>query len=94
MTATTTSRTLIPVRVWIVWAAMILATVASWWLGDEHGPRRVAGVGVLLLAFGKVYLVAEHFMDVRRAPVALRLLVAGWTVTITTTLVVMYLVAD
>jgi caa(3)-type oxidase subunit IV len=84
----------VPVRVWIVWTALIVATVASWWLGDDHGPRRAASVGILLLAFGKVYLVAEHFMDVRRAPLVLRLLVAGWTVTITTTLVVMYLIAD
>jgi hypothetical protein len=86
--------TLIPVRVWLVWATLILATVASWYLGDDHGARRAASVGILLLAFGKVYLVAEHFMDVRRAPLILRLLVGGWTVTITTTLVVMYLVAD
>lgn len=86
--------TLIPVRVRLVWAALILATVASWYLGDDHGARRAASVAILLLTFGKVYLVAEHFMDTRRAPLVLRLLVAGWTVTITSTLIVMYLVAD
>lgn len=86
--------TLVPMRVWVVWVALMAATVASWYLGDDHGARRAASVGILLLAFGKVYLVAEHFMDVRRAPLVLRLLVAGWTVAITTTLVAMYLVAD
>ncbi len=85
---------LVPTRVWAIWTAMIIATVASAWLGDDHGPRRAATVGILVLAFGKCYLVVEHFMDARRAPLILRLLVAAWTVTITTTLIVMYLVAD
>ncbi|MGQ0844588.1 MAG: cytochrome C oxidase subunit IV family protein [Sporichthyaceae bacterium] len=82
---------LAPVRVWAVWAAMIVATVASAWLGDDHGPRRAASVGILILAFGKCWLVAEHFMDTRRAPTVLRLLVAGWALAVATTLVAMYL---
>lgn len=86
--------TLIPIRVWIVWTALIAATVASAWLGNDHGPRRVASVFVLLVAFGKVALVAEHFMGSRRAPLALRLLLVGWVAVLASTLVALYLTSD
>jgi hypothetical protein len=54
------------------WAVLMLATVISWALGTRHGlvvhDARFAAIGVLTIAFAKVYLVGRHFMELREAP--------------------------
>ena len=58
----------------IVWAALMLATCASTWLLSKNSVTpEVATVAILLIAAVKVRLVMTHFMEVRRAPLALRL---------------------
>ncbi|MFD5747286.1 cytochrome C oxidase subunit IV family protein [Streptomyces sp. NPDC127033] len=81
-------------RAVLVWLALMGATAVSWYLGDGHGARQAATVGVLTVAFLKVYLVGRYFMELSQAPRALRLLFGGWTVVVCAVLVAMYLVGD
>ncbi|MFJ9588953.1 cytochrome C oxidase subunit IV family protein [Streptomyces acidicola] len=78
----------------LVWAVLVTATAISWYLGDGHGARRAATVLVLVVAFGKVYLVGRYFMELREAPRALLLLFTGWTVAVCAVLVGMYLTSE
>jgi hypothetical protein len=67
-----------------VWALLVVATITSWSLGG-------AAVAVLALAFVKVRLVGLHFMELRSAPVPLRLLFEGWVVVVCSVLIGLYL---
>lgn len=69
-------------RLMIAWALLVAMTLFSTeagggsWLGS---PAAVT-VAVLGIAFAKVWLVMMTFMEVRGAPVALRVLVNLWLV--------------
>jgi len=78
-----------------VWGLLIVATLISWWLGTDHGvdDLQTASVLVLLVAFVKVRFVGLYFMELRHAPIALRLLFEIWCAVVCATVVVMYLVA-
>jgi caa(3)-type oxidase subunit IV len=54
------------------WLILIVATVSSWAVGAEHGTGSLVAVVVLAIAAIKVRLVGLDFMELRRAPVALR----------------------
>lgn len=80
----------------LVWAGLMLATLASWWLGihegDEPGDGPSAGTAaVLVVTFVKVRFVATHFMEVRGAPLALRLIFDAYVVVVCTALLVIYI---
>jgi len=79
-------------RISAVWAVLIAATVLSWWLGD-HGVRDagLASLLVLFVAFAKVCAVGMYFMELRDAPIPLRLVFQGWCVIVYCTLAGMYL---
>jgi cytochrome c oxidase subunit 4 len=77
----------------IVWAALMLATCASTWLLSKNSVTpAVATVAIMLVAAVKVRLVIWHFMEVRRAPLALRLLCDGWLLAVTALILTVYLV--
>jgi hypothetical protein len=78
----------------VVWLGLIGLTLLSWWLGTDHGihDARFASVVVLLVAFAKVRLVGLDFMELRHAPLPLRLLLEGWCAIVCTAVVAMYLV--
>jgi len=77
----------------IVWAALMLATCASTWLLSKNSVTpEVATVAILLIAAVKVRLVMRHFMEVRLAPLALRLVCDGWLLAVTALIVTVYLV--
>ena len=77
----------------IVWAALMLATCASTWLlSDNSVTPEVATVAIMLIAALKVRFVVGHFMEVRRAPLALRLVCDGWLLAVTALIVTAYLV--
>ncbi|MDT5413216.1 MAG: hypothetical protein QOG14_5436 [Mycobacterium sp.] len=77
----------------IVWAALILATCASTWLlSKDSVTPEVATVAIVLIAAAKVRLVIWHFMEVRRAPLTLRLVCDGWLLAVTALIVTVYLV--
>lgn len=68
-----------------VWLLLILLTLASWWLGSRRegipteGAERAA-VSLVVVALLKARLVLGHFMEVRTAPLALRLACDAWVV--------------
>ena len=77
----------------IVWATLMLATCASTWLLSKNSiTPEVATVTIVLIAAVKVRLVMSHFMEVRRAPLALRLVCDGWLLAVTALIVTIYLV--
>ena len=77
----------------IVWAALMLATCASTWLLSKNSVTpEVATVAIMLIAAVKVRLVIRHFMEVRRAPLALRFVCDGWLLAVTALIVTVYLV--
>jgi heme/copper-type cytochrome/quinol oxidase subunit 4 len=82
----------LPKPVSIVWAALMLATCASTWLLSKNSVSpEVATVAIMLVAAVKVRLVMSHFMEVRRAPLALRLVCDGWLLAVTALIVTVYL---
>lgn len=79
-----------------VWAGLMLATLASWWLGihegDEPGDGASAGTAaVLVVTFVKVRFIAQHFMEVRDAPLALKVILDAYVILVCTTLVILYI---
>lgn len=75
----------------LVWLALMLATAVSWWLGAHHGVGvEEATIAVLTVAFVKVRFVGMYFMELRHAPLALRLLFEGWVVVVWAGLIVLY----
>jgi heme/copper-type cytochrome/quinol oxidase subunit 4 len=76
----------------IVWAALMMATIASTWLLSNNSVTpEVATVAIMLIAAIKVRLVMSHFMEVRRAPLALRLVCDGWLLAVTALILTVYL---
>jgi len=80
----------------VVWTGLMIATLVSWWLGTEEGGEPGAGASVattavIVVTFVKVRFVGRHFMEVRDAPLALRLILDVYVVLICAMLVVMYL---
>jgi heme/copper-type cytochrome/quinol oxidase subunit 4 len=77
----------------IVWATLMLATCASTWLLSKNSiTPEVATVTIMLIAAVKVRLVIRYFMEVRLAPLALRLVCDGWLLAVTALIVTIYLV--
>jgi hypothetical protein len=79
----------------IVWVVLIAATICSLLLGtdDVVTPVKLASVLVLVIAFIKVRFVGLYFMELRDAPVPLRLIFEGYCVVVCAALIVMFLVA-
>lgn len=71
-------------RFLVVWAFLVAVTLLSSAIGAPGGlgligSPAVVTFAVLAIAFVKVWLVMFNFMDVRRAPFALRALCTGWS---------------
>jgi len=67
----------------LVWAVLMLATGLSWWLGTRGDSSAATGASsativMMAVAFFKVRLVIMHFMEVKDAPLSLRLVCEGW----------------
>lgn len=81
-------------RVTLVWLLLIVATLASWILGVGHElPDEWAAIGILCIAFAKVHCVGAYFMELRHAPVALRVVFSAWNVVVALMLIGLYVVA-
>ncbi len=84
-------------RVTLVWLLLMLATGLSWQVGTDpsgdiiDNPAWMA-VTVLLVAMFKIRLVLLHFMEVRQAPQALRLVCEAWVMLVSVSLIGMYLI--
>jgi len=76
--------TSLPAALTKVWALLVAATLLTWSVGG-------GGMAVLVIAFVKVRLVGLHFMELRAAPLPLRMLFEGWVVVTCCVLIGLYL---
>lgn len=84
----------LPSRTVLVWSILIVATVATSWLGTDHGfdDIRLQTTAVLAIAVVKVRLVGLHFMGIGEAPRSLRVTFEAWCAVLLTGTVCLYLV--
>ena len=61
-------------RAGLSWLVLVAATIVSWAVGAEHGIGSVVVVVVLAIAAIKVRLVGLDFMELRHAPIPLRVM--------------------
>ena len=73
----------------LVWLGLALATLASAWLGSSDGTAR-ATAGVLAIALGKAVLVGLEYMELRSAPLPMRLAFEAWALATGAALIVLY----
>jgi hypothetical protein len=79
-------------RISLVWLALILATLVSWTVGGDHGlTARLATTIVVLVAFTKVRFIGMYFMELRHAPLPLKLIFEGYCLVIGAVVLIMYL---
>jgi heme/copper-type cytochrome/quinol oxidase subunit 4 len=75
-----------------IWAALMLATCAStWWLSKDLVMPTVATVAIVLVAAVKIRFVLMHFMELRTAPLAWRVVFEVWLVAATSVILGLYL---
>jgi heme/copper-type cytochrome/quinol oxidase subunit 4 len=71
-------------RVTAVWALLMVATcVSTWVLSKDAFSPTIAVVGIFLIAAVKVRFVMLDFMELRYAPMPLRVAFEGWIVVVT-----------
>lgn len=78
----------------LVWIFLIAATVVSWLLGTDHSfinSHTTASVIILLVAFVKVRFIGLYFMELKDAPLPLRLILEGWCLIVCGLVVGLYL---
>lgn len=86
---------LLKTRITLIWIVLIAATITSLLLGTDNlvSAVKAASVLVIVVAFIKVRFVGLYFMELRSAPIQLRLIFEGYCLVVCTALVVMFLVA-
>jgi len=69
------------------WLLLMLATSLSWWVGQDRfvsliddGNHLIISSGLVFIAFIKVRIVISYFMDVRHAPLVLKIACDSWVV--------------
>jgi hypothetical protein len=80
-------------RTTLIWLLLMLATSFSWFLGANHSQallNATASVSIILIAFLKVYLVMNDFMEVRSAPRLLRILCSAWMAVLCASILMLY----
>jgi hypothetical protein len=79
------------------WLVLVGLTVVLWILGDQHqsgaSAVKLASVVVTIVAFLKVIIVSQSFMELRRAAPALQLAIVIWCVVVGS-IVVSFLLAS
>ena len=78
----------------MVWALLTAVAIVSSLIaldgGAAHQINTTVTTAVLLIAAVKAYLVIRHFMEVRRAPVWLKVTTSGWVFGLFTLLLSFY----
>ncbi len=74
----------LPRRITIIWLLLVLATGLSWGSAHDlgHLGARTATMAAILIAFFKARLIILDFMEVRHAPLPLRLICEAWVVVV------------
>lgn len=82
-------------RTTLIWLALMTATGVSWKMGHGMGfadPRH-AGTAIILISVIKVRFVILEFMEIRHAPLFMRLIAELWTVVIGVAMIRLFLMA-
>lgn len=75
-----------------VWLLLMAATiVTTWWLAKDAIPPRVGTAAIIVIAAFKVRLVLLYFMDLRHAPLPLRLVFEAWVLGTAASILVIHL---
>lgn len=82
-------------RTTLIWGLLVGATVLSWEFGHGIGfsEARHAGIAILIVAMVKVRLVILDFMEVRHAPIYMRIAGEAYCAVICAVLVTLFLSA-
>jgi heme/copper-type cytochrome/quinol oxidase subunit 4 len=81
-------------RISLIWLVLITATLISWWIGTgDAATPQLGTAAVFIVVFIKIRLIGLYFMELREAPLPLRLLFEGYCLIVCTALLVMYLAA-
>ncbi len=80
----------------LVWALLMAATALSWWLGADGVAVKSASiptltVALMVIAFVKIRFVIHYFMEIRYAPLVLRLVCDAWVVGVCAAILGLYL---
>lgn len=62
------------------WLVLLVATSATWWIGEVGAAGTGAILAMLAIAFIKGRLIILDFMELRGAPLMWRLLLEGWLI--------------
>ena len=84
---------LLRTRITLVWFVLVAATAFSWEMGHGVGLHdlRQASVAIIVVAFIKVRFVILDFMEIRHAPIWMRIVGETWVVVVCSILVGLYL---
>jgi hypothetical protein len=82
--------TLLRARSTWVWAVLVVATLVSWAVGNDHATGSVVAIVVLGVAVIKVRFVGLDFMELRNAPLVLRAMFESYCVALWSVLAGMY----
>lgn len=77
-------------RLYAIWLAMCLLTLVAFAVGEAHWPGATGVGAVIVAAMIKVRYVILDFMEIRSAPIQLRLVLEGWVILLGTVLVLMF----
>ena len=85
---------LLRTRVSWVWLLLVGATVLSWEMGHGVGLHELAQIraAVIVVAFIKVRLVILDFMEIRHAPLGVRVVAEAWVLLVCSALLALYLI--
>ena len=80
-------------RIWLVWAVLVAATIASLVFSVELRDARVTLVTIMVVTAGKAVLVVREFMEVGRCGRVVRVGFSAWPVLAAAVIVGIYLTA-
>ena len=72
------------------WLILIIATLATWYLGEVGATGTASIVAMLMIAFIKGRLVILDFMELRDAPRMWRVLLEGWLIVVSSLILLAY----
>lgn len=76
----------------LIWLLLMAATILTTWVLAKDGfSARVGTVAIFAIAAYKVRLVLLDFMELRHAPLPLRLAFEAWVLVVTAAVVAVYL---
>lgn len=83
-------------QVIVVWLALVALTLIMWGMGLEHDRSRGASADIIMavvlaIAFAKTLAIGSIFMELRTAPLPLRLVFGAWAIGVGAIVITLYL---